>query len=399
MKRFPNHKKRFLIISLLSNLGILGVFKYFNFFTENISIVLDQLGLHLSPPILQVVLPVGISFYTFQTLSYSIDIYRGKLEARTNFIDLAAFVAFFPQLVAGPIERATNFLPQLEKERTWCWVTFDKAWPLILKGYFKKLVIADTIATFVNQIYMINHPGSLLLFIGTTAFAIQIFTDFSGYTDIARGTARLFGFELMRNFNNPYLAISPSDFWRRWHISLSSWIRDYLFIPLGGSRHHNRINTFIVIMITMTLCGLWHGAAWNFVLWGVFHGLLLVIYHMLGLGGNWQPKGWLQTGSAWLTMSCWTLLGWFIFRSPSLEWMVNALNISSSLTTHMEAMVAATKVMLYIIILCMPLGLVSLVSGEGKFQRIARIPISLLLLLFIVIFHKETGMDFIYFQF
>ncbi|MDH4318730.1 MAG: MBOAT family protein, partial [Desulfobulbaceae bacterium] len=200
MKKYPDHKKSILILSLLSNLGILCIFKYFNFFSENIGLVLDQLGLHLNPPLLQLILPVGISFYTFQTMSYSIDIYRDRLEARANFIDFAAFVAFFPQLVAGPIERASHFLPQLEKERTWSWDDFDRAWPLILRGYFKKLVIADTTATFVDKIYMLDHPGAVLLIIGTTAFAVQIFTDFSGYTDIARGTARLFGFELMRNF-------------------------------------------------------------------------------------------------------------------------------------------------------------------------------------------------------
>ena len=399
MKKYPDHKKSILILSLLSNLGILCIFKYFNFFSENIGLVLDQLGLHLNPPLLQLILPVGISFYTFQTMSYSIDIYRDRLEARANFIDFAAFVAFFPQLVAGPIERASHFLPQLEKERTWSWDDFDRAWPLILRGYFKKLVIADTTATFVDKIYMLDHPGAVLLIIGTTAFAVQIFTDFSGYTDIARGTARLFGFELMRNFNNPYLAISPSDFWKRWHISLSSWIRDYLFIPLGGSRHKSRAKNFTVLMITMGLCGLWHGAAWNFVLWGIFHGLLLAAYQVGGMGGNWQPRGLLQTACAWMTMSGWTLLGWFFFRSSSLEWMLGALNVSASPTTDTEALVVATKVLLHLLLLCLPLALVFLASGQGKYRRYARVPVSLVLLFCILIFHKDTGQDFIYFQF
>ncbi|MCI5145541.1 MAG: MBOAT family protein [Candidatus Electrothrix sp. AR3] len=255
MVAFPEHKKKFLALSLLANLGMLGVFKYFNFFYTNLGALLTKLGLEYHPDVLQLALPVGISFYTFQTLSYSIDIYRGQLAPRKNFIDFALFVSFFPQLVAGPIERAKSFLPQVEQARVWSWKSFDRAWPLILTGFFKKLVIADNIAFYADKVFMLQSPSPLLLAAGTFAFSIQIYADFSGYTDIARGTARLFGFELMRNFHFPYFALSPSDFWQRWHISLSSWIRDYIYIPLGGSRQKKKKHYAIVIMLTMSLCG------------------------------------------------------------------------------------------------------------------------------------------------
>ena len=215
MARFAKRKKLFLIISLICNLGMLGFFKYFNFFVESVHEAAMSMGLHFSPIELRIFLPVGISFYTFQTLSYTIDVYRGKLKPRNNFFDFALFVSFFPQLVAGPIERATRLLPQVEKNRRWNNDFFLSAWPLMIRGYLKKLVIADNVAVYVNQIFMLEEPTILLLLAGSLAFAVQIYADFSAYTDIARASARLLGFDLMKNFKSPYLAVSPSDFWRR----------------------------------------------------------------------------------------------------------------------------------------------------------------------------------------
>jgi D-alanyl-lipoteichoic acid acyltransferase DltB (MBOAT superfamily) len=398
MRKYHRHRRRFLLVSLCSNLGILAVFKYFNFFVENVASMLARLGLDADPVFLQVALPVGISFYTFQTLSYSIDIYRGRLEPRKNFIDFATFVAFFPQLVAGPIERARSFLPQLEQQRNWSWQRFDAAWPLILRGFFKKLVVADNMAFYVDKVYMLDNPGLLLLSVGTVAFSIQIYTDFSGYTDIARGTARLFGFELMRNFNNPYLAVTPSDFWRRWHISLSSWIRDYLFIPLGGSRHRSRLVNFAVILLTMTLCGLWHGAAWNYVLWGVYHGILLAAYHAAGLGGKWRPASIAAAVPAWLAMTGFTLFGWFLFRSPSLGWALHALgNLSPGVSR--EVLATSLVIIVQMVFLTLPLGMMLWYSRPGKWQRAGQVAVSVLFILLIVVYHNEVGQDFIYFQF
>jgi len=320
----PGSKRVLLVVSMISNLGILGVFKYFNFFAENVYAVSTRLGLDLHPVTFQVFLPAGISFYTFQTMSYTIDVYRGRMEARRNFLDFALFVAMFPQLVAGPIERAIEFLPQIERERRWDTDLFLSAWPLIVWGYFKKLVIADNVAVYVDKIFMLRDPVWPILAVGALGFAVQIYADFSAYTDIARGVARLLGFRLMLNFNAPYLAVSPSDFWRRWHISFSSWIRDYLYIPLGGSR--SRVRRYaLTLLISMGLSGLWHGAQWHFVIWGLYHGVLVFLYHLLGMSGRWRPTGIWRTFLAWAVMFTLTVIGWLIFRASSMSWLISVL--------------------------------------------------------------------------
>ena len=398
MKQFPHWKKAILGVSLFINLGMLAVFKYFNFFLDNFLVVFNQLGMSPNLPVLQIVLPVGISFYTFQTLSYTIDIYRGKLSPRTNFVDFALFVSFFPQLVAGPIERAINFLPQIEKSRVWSWQQFERGVILIIQGYFKKLVIADNIAFYVDKIYMLDSPGLLMLSIGTFAFSLQIYADFSGYTDIARGSAKLLGFELMRNFNFPYFAVSPSDFWRRWHISLSSWIRDYIYIPLGGSRHKTVIGYVATVFTTMFLCGLWHGAAWNYVVWGVFHGGLLVAYALAGLTGKWRPNNKVTLIISWAVMYFFILIGWSIFRAPSMEWWLQVVwGISFSLekTEVMTAVFVLLKILFY----CGPLAILVLTSGTSDWRRVASSFTHACILVMIVVFHSESAQDFIYFQF
>ena len=264
-------RKWWLVLSLISNLSVLGFFKYFNFFVDSVQAGLAALGMNTSLPVLQVVLPVGISFYTFQSLSYTIDVYRGRLRACRSLLDFALFVAFFPQLVAGPIERAEALVPRVLSSRVFNLVVARDALVLMAWGFFKKLVIADNVGVIANRVFSMKDPGFEMLWAGVFAFGVQIYADFSAYTDIARGTARWLGFDLMKNFDHPYVAVSPSDFWRRWHISLSSWFRDYLYIPLGGSRH-GLPRTLLNVMITFVISGLWHGAAWNFVLWGTFHG-------------------------------------------------------------------------------------------------------------------------------
>ncbi|SCA62502.1 Probable alginate O-acetylase AlgI [Chlamydiales bacterium SCGC AG-110-P3] len=325
MEQQPRCRKRWLWLSLSTNIGMLGGFKYFNFFADNVQLAFATIGIEAAPRVLDVVLPVGISFYTFQTLSYTIDVYRGQLHARRNFVDFALFVAFFPQLVAGPIERASHFLPQVERDRYWNTRRIFSAVPLILTGYLKKLVVADNVSVIVDRIFLLEQPPLFLLAVGSFGFAIQIFADFSAYTDIARACARLLGFELMENFRAPYLAISPSDFWRRWHISFSSWIRDYVYIPLGGSKSESAWKAAWILMVTMALSGLWHGAAWNFVVWGMFHGLLLTLYHAVGCGGRWYPASTLGRLSAWLTMQLLIVFGWALFRAPTLGWIFNAV--------------------------------------------------------------------------
>ena len=271
-----NKRKQLLAISLIFNLGMLGFFKYYNFFVESWIDTWQILGVKMHASTMQIILPVGISFYTFQTLSYTIDVYRKKLTPTSNFINFATFVAFFPQLVAGPIERATNLLPQFLLKRTFNLESAKSGIHLIIWGLFKKLVIADSCATYVNAIFdNYQELNTLTLILGAIYFAFQIYGDFSGYSDIAIGTARLFGFKLMKNFNYPYFSRDVAEFWRRWHISLSTWFRDYLYIPLGGSRT-SKIKQIRNIFIIFLVSGFWHGANWTFVIWGLLHALFFI---------------------------------------------------------------------------------------------------------------------------
>jgi alginate O-acetyltransferase complex protein AlgI len=273
----PRKKKIGLITSLSCNLGVLAVFKYYGFLAGN----LQHLGLISSAPSLGLLLPLGISFHTFQTMSYTIDVYRGVIEPETDLLRFALFVSFFPQLVAGPIERARELLPQLRERHPLIWQNLVTGGQQVLNGFVKKVVLADNLAPWVNQVY--GSPGSFSgssNLLATYMFAWQIFFDFSGYSDIAIGVARIMGFEFTQNFNAPYVSITIQEFWRRWHISLSSWLRDYLYISLGGNRR-GRIRTYANLMITMLLGGLWHGASWNFVIWGGLHGVWLSVERML----------------------------------------------------------------------------------------------------------------------
>ncbi len=267
-----------MLISVFVNLAILGFFKYFNFFIASFEKMGSTFGVHFDYLHLNILLPVGISFYTFQTLSYSIDIYRGKLKPTKNIIDFALFVSFFPQLVAGPIERAVDLLPQISKKQIPNRIQIEKGIHLIITGLFRKVMIGDTAGRYVDHIFSnIQDYKSSELIAAAFIFSIQIYADFSGYSNIARGTAKLLGFELMKNFEQPYLSRNITEFWRRWHISLSSWLKDYLYISLGGNRKGG-FKTKMNLFITMLLGGLWHGASLNFIIWGGLHGLFLSIH-------------------------------------------------------------------------------------------------------------------------
>ena len=274
-------RKRLLILSCISNLTLLGFFKYFNFFTDSFVALAAGFGITLDVPTLRIILPVGISFYTFQSLSYTVDVYRRNLPATRSLVDFALFVSFFPHLVAGPIVRATKLLPQIQTKRVVTLEHLSTGVVLILIGLFRKVAIADTVAPIVNQIFaQPETQSSANLVIGVYLFSIQIYCDFAGYSEIARGVARLFGIELTENFTQPYFSTSITEFWRRWHISLSTWLRDYLYVPLGGSRH-GRLATYRNLFITMLLGGLWHGASWTFVVWGALHGTYLAVHKLL----------------------------------------------------------------------------------------------------------------------
>ena len=309
----PVARKRWLLVSLVANLGLLGTFKYLDFFVAQGVTLSQALGLEVSESTLGIILPVGISFYTFQTLSYSIDIYRGRLQATKNLLDLALFVGFFPQLVAGPIVRAVDFLPQLGSARRWGWVKLRPCLMLFLVGYIKKAVVSDSIAPVVEA-YFANPAAydGWSSWLGVWLYAVQIYCDFSAYSDMAIASAGLLGYELVENFASPYFAASIRDFWRRWHISLSSWLRDYLYIPLGGSRSKASRN----LMLTMLLGGLWHGAAWRFVVWGGMHGLALMVNRVWGktVGENKVPALLGAAATFW-----WVCLAWIYFRAEDMD--------------------------------------------------------------------------------
>jgi alginate O-acetyltransferase complex protein AlgI len=333
-------KKRILLISIITNLTLLGFFKYYNFFSGEFVHALAGLGLSVSLPALNVILPVGLSFYTFQSLSYTIDVYRKKAEPAKNFLDLAAYVSFFPQLVAGPIERASRFLPQFLTPRIHKPGDFSIGLYHVMIGMFKKVIVADNLAPIANIVFSKNAgdlSGAEVL-VGIYAFSIQIYCDFSGYSSIAQGIAKWLGFDLMWNFKMPYFAVSPSDFWKRWHISLSSWLRDYLYISLGGNRHGN-LRTYRNLMLTMLLGGLWHGARWTFVAWGFFHGLILVIYRLLGDGKKDEkdtPLPLKKRLPMMLVMFHLVCISWLFFRAESLPqvWMMTFKLFTDFRITH-----------------------------------------------------------------
>lgn len=276
-----SRKKTLLIVSLIINLGLLFYFKYFNFIGSSITELLEFLNLDMTIPNFDILLPVGISFYTFQAVGYSIDVFSGKIKNEQNFLKYALFVSFFPQLVAGPIERAKNLLPQFYKAQTFDYDRVISGLKLILWGYFMKIVIADRLSIYVDSVYnnVGAHNGTTFL-VATVFFSFQIYCDFAGYSNIAIGSAKVLGFKLMDNFKRPYLAISITDFWKRWHISLSTWFKDYLYIPLGGNRV-SKFRNYINLFITFLISGLWHGSNWTFIFWGALHGLYLIIEKMI----------------------------------------------------------------------------------------------------------------------
>lgn len=313
--REPKAQKRLVAVSLAVNLGALGIFKYLDFFIGTFQSALQAAGIQANLPLLEIILPVGISFYTFQSLSYTLDVYRNKVEPTRDLVAFLAYVSFFPQLVAGPIERASNLLPQFLSERKVTKMGFESGLWLVIWGMFKKVVLADNFGLLSDMIYGPHSVDGAIVVLATIAFGMQIYCDFSGYSDIARGLASMMGFNLMVNFNLPYFATSPSDFWRRWHISLSTWFRDYLYIPLGGNRGAAS-SIMRNLLITMLVAGLWHGAGWNFVLWGLWHGIMLCLFQAIPLDKKTPPLvGW------FLTMLV-VFYGWLMFRAQSLDHIV-----------------------------------------------------------------------------
>ena len=346
------HKGRWMALSLAGNLGMLGYFKYMNWFVDSVIGALNTLGIEHSVAALNIYLPVGISFFTFQTMSYTIDVYRERLDARSNFIDYMVFVSFFPQLVAGPVERAENVLPQLEKRRSLDWENVRSGFALALWGAFKKVVVADTIAPYVDLVFIHNAPSGAMVWAAALGFTIQILADFSAYTDLARGTARILGIELMENFNSPYISKTPMEYWQRWHISFSTWLRDYVYLPVTFSDWVRKVPgisaagplgiLFAGFMITMVVSGVWHGANWSCVIWGVYHGVLLCAYTYAQR--KIPRKVRKQKHWDYLLMPLmffWTVLGMMIFREPRITQLLHKLTLNPFVGTE-EQWIAAS---------------------------------------------------------
>jgi len=404
----PNRARRkYLLFSLVTNLGLLGFFKYFNFFIDSLHSLGTLVGVDLPLPTLRVILPIGISFYTFQALSYTIDVYRGQLHATRSFWDFFLAVLFFPHLVAGPIQRASNLIGQVVNPRRTTLTQVQDGLHLMAWGFFKKVVVADGLATIVNQTFGAPAATGGETLTAVYAFAFQIYCDFSGYTDIARGVAKLLGFEFMLNFNLPYFATNPSDFWKRWHISLSSWLRDYLYIPLGGNRKAGWL-TYRNLMLTMVLGGLWHGAAWNFVAWGFYHGLMLIVHRLAtpALGkidraaqGVWRGPWFLLRLFVMFHLTCY---GWLLFRAVSFAQIAH---MTAALLHPLAGI--NTETFGFVALLSAPIILVQIVqytSGRLEFMRQPWLPVAgraivYSVMLYCTVFRGAAPKAFVYFQF
>jgi alginate O-acetyltransferase complex protein AlgI len=403
-------RKLLLTLSIVSNLSILGFFKYFGFFVSSTSEALAYLQIPFHPGTLNIVLPVGISFYTFQTMSYTIDVYRDRIDAEKNLLTFATFLAFFPQLVAGPIERACHLIPQFRNATSFSFWGFYSGSYLIGWGLFKKVVIADNVSRVADSLFASPDPGGLDVAIGVVAFSIQIYTDFSGYSDIACGLSRCMGFDLMSNFAQPFFAMNPSDFWRRWHISLSTWLRDYLYIPLGGNRNGN-FKTNRNLLITMLLGGLWHGAAWNYVAWGTYHGLLLVGHRIVKpLLDAWViPTGRMSSAIwfafRWFSFFLMSCAGWLLFRAESMHqvWV----QMSALITAPMSRKILSSETDLLALLVCaVALFSVELVQEQThdrfwvfRLNFGCRAVVYASLMLSFIIYGNFSSASFIYFQF
>lgn len=404
-------KKIILAASIVCNLGVLGFFKYFNFFTENLSFLLEHLGFPATLKLIRVALPIGISFYTFQSMSYTIDVYRGELVPPKSFLDFGVFVTYFPHLVAGPILRATHILPQVLNPRKIRLEQFYEGCYLIFWGLFQKIFVADNLAKIVDPVFNSAGPyNGFQVLTAIYAFAFQILCDFAGYSDIARGLGKLMGFDIVINFNLPYFATNPREFWSRWHISLSTWLRDYLYIPLGGSRK-GKGREYFNLSATMLLGGLWHGASWTFVIWGAYHGFLLITHRMLEPwlqripepAGAWGRRGWF-----WVKMIFFfhlICIGWLFFRAGSISqaWAMMAGLAALPLSWNGGSMIEVLTPLAPFLWL---LVLVQIVCfAQKKLQAVLDWPIAMRAAFYVLVFYSmviygaENGKEFIYFQF
>lgn len=405
-RQFPLHKeksKSLLAYTLVLNLGVLAFFKYYNFFNAAFSTRLAALGIPADIFLVNIALPAGLSFYTLKKLSYMLDVSRGTLKPVHSLPDFALYVSFFPQIISGPIDRPQKLLPQIESARIWKAENFSSAWPLFLMGLLKKLVIADTVKSMVDRIFSLQQPGKLLVFAAALAFTLQILADFSAYTDISRGIARLFGFDTSENFRAPYIALTPSEFWNRWHITLSNFLRDYIFFPLRRSLLRKRtlppwLVNALPPLLTMFISGIWHGAGWTYLLWGVYYGVLIVAYQAVGIQGDLKPSGKAQAFFAWLFMFLLIVFGWLIFRAPSIAWLSQVLFVFPWVSTAQDGiiiMVVLSMLVAYSLPLLLKAVLDRYFAESSWWHAVYYAAVTLAIIIFI----NSSNPDFIYFQF
>ena len=396
----PRRRKLWLTLSIVANLGILGFFKYFDFFATSLAALFQKLDIPFQTSTLRIVLPVGISFYTFQAMSYTIDVYRGVVPPCRNLLNFLTFVSFFPQLVAGPIERAGHMLPQFERTLSITRAMLEEGIWLMVWGMFKKVVIADNLDPLVNMVFQSDTYSGPAVALATIAFGFQIYCDFSGYSDIARGLARVLGFDIMVNFNLPYFATSIREFWQRWHISLSTWLRDYLYISLGGNRR-GAARTYANLFTTMLLGGLWHGAAWNFILWGAWQGAGLAVHRAFARSSRERATA-VRTVAGWLMTMLFVFFGWLLFRAQSFEQIVNMTRALAEWSSPVWVASYLTNLAVFII----PLIIIEAWQFRSRNLLIAlslsawaKALLQAVLLLAIILYWERTHLRFIYFQF
>jgi D-alanyl-lipoteichoic acid acyltransferase DltB (MBOAT superfamily) len=403
MRQSTDRKKLYLALSLMLNVGVLAFFKYYNFFNAPAAAAFANVGLQVDWLFIKIFLPIGLSFYTLKKLAYMLDVSRGQLEPSDDLVSFALFVSFFPQIVAGPIDRYQTLMPQIQKERVWHAQLFHSAWPLLVTGLFKKIVVADTIRSFVDRIFALSDPSLVLIAAGTLGFTLEILADFSAYTDLSRGIAQLLGFSTSENFNKPYLSLTPTEFWNRWHITLSTWLRDYIFFPIRrallkrAKRLPDWLNLTLPPLVTMLISGLWHGAGLTYLSWGLYYGILIAGYQLAGLRGDWKPAGRFRSLFARLIMFAFIAFGWLLFRAPSLGWLFDVFRRAVWMHGRADAIVGLTLVSMTVVY-SLPLIIKHLLDkyAPGGFAHSLYYAV---LTLGIVIFTSSVTSDFIYFQF
>lgn len=411
IKQHDHRAKTYLALSLILNLGVLGFFKYYNFFNTQVAEALTSVGLSADWLFIKVFLPAGLSFYTLKKLAYMIDVSRGTLEPSDDLLSFALFVSFFPQLIAGPIDRYQKLMPQMQGKRIWQADFFYSAWPLLVMGLFKKIVVADSIKPIVDRIFGLDQPSMVLVIAGMLGFTLEILADFSAYTDLSRGIALLLGFKTSENFNRPYLSLTPTEFWNRWHITLSTWLRDYIFFPIRRTllRWKRPLPNWLLLsippLVTMFISGIWHGAGLTYMIWGIYYGILIAGYQLIGLRGDpsprserrWKPDGRLRIFFAWSIMFALIAFGWLIFRAPSLSWLSDAF-LHSAWTHGREDWIVVSIVLSRVLIYSLPLMIKYLLDQylpRGFIQPFYYAALTL----GVIVYIGSATTDFIYFQF